>query len=199
MSDILATRAWPDNGALMYEAVAPLGYIQGRVLDATYGEGTFWKRFPNELWWLTTNDLYKEADLRADFCRLPFRDEEFDAVVFDPPYKLSGTPALGQFDLRYGVGVAMPWQERMRLIRRGALECLRVTKAGGHTLVKCQDQVCSGKVVWQTDEVTHVMRTHGADKLDRFDLAHPPRPQPAGRKQVHARRNTSQLLVFRRS
>jgi len=190
--EIMATAIWTDNSHLIYE-VAQLGYISvdGPVLDATYGEGTFWKRFTPPH--MVKNDLYKRAHMHADFRKLPVSDGYFDTVVFDPPYKLSGTPALGQFDQRYGIDKPVPWQERMNIIIDGAVECLRVTKPGGTLLVKCQDQVCSGRVIWQTDILTKVLAP--AQKIDRFDFIYSPRAQ---RSQEHARRNTSQLLVFRK-
>lgn len=108
----------------------------------------------------------------------------------------SGTPASGEFDERYGVDVISTWQERHELIRAGITECARVLRAGGMFLLKCQDQVCSGHVRWQTDEFTRHAESLGLVKVDRFDLIGG-RPQPEGRRQVHARRNTSTLLVFR--
>lgn len=99
--DVLAAQRWQTNAHLLADA-ARLGYLDGRVLDATYGpHGGFWKVWrPDDL---TTSDRYAAAHVAADFRVLPFRDQAFDAVVFDPPYKLSGTPALGQFDERYGI------------------------------------------------------------------------------------------------
>lgn len=190
---VFAYESWKNNGHLMAK-VAELGYLDGAVFDATYGEGVFWKRWKPET--LVTNDQFSSADICADFRKLPFADNTFDSVVFDPPYKLSGTPMLGQFDTRYGTDVAMPWQERMRLILSGAAECFRVTK--GFLLVKCQDQVCSGEVRWQTDEVWAVIRLAGGVKVDRFDFLKKGQPQPKDRRQVHARRNASQLLVFKK-
>lgn len=193
MSDIRATRAWPTN-AHMIADVAKLGYLDGAVLDATYGEGNFWTVWRPVS--LTTNDLWKPADHHYDFRAMGFPDHAFHAVVFDPPYKLSGTPALGQFDYRYGTDKAMTFTERMALLREGALECARV--ASSHLLIKCQDQVVSGRVYWQTDYFTSLLTAGGWTKVDRFDFVYNPRPQPGNRRQQHARRNSSQLLVFAR-
>ena len=191
---ILATKPCT-NADLMIECMA-LGYVPliGDVLDPTYGEGGFWRLTrPSGL---VTCDLKPGADLIADFTQLPFDDDRFDSVVFDPPYKLNGTPSMGKMDERYGVEEPTNWRERHDLMVRGLNECARVLKSGGHLLVKCQDQVCSGKVRWQTDLMTSAARLVGLEKIDRFDLVGH-RPQPAGRRQVHARRNSSQLLVFR--
>lgn len=189
---VLATKQWPTNAHLIAD-VAKLGYLDGHVLDATYGEGNFWTVWRPER--LTTMDRYKPADVRADFSDPPFPELSFDSVVFDPPYKLSGTPALGQFDDRYGIGIATPARLRMALILDGVYSC--ATLARRYLLVKCQDQVVSGKVTWQTDEIMRELYAEGAwEKVDRFDFIYTPRPQRG--RQVHARRNTSTLLVFER-
>lgn len=197
MTEVLAIGEWRDN-AEMFAAIATLGYLDGTVLDATYGEGTFWRDFRPEL--LVTNDLYKAADTGFDYRAMRWcgnrhlPDGWADVVVFDPPYKLSGTPALGEFDYRYGIAVRMSRDERLADIRAGALECYRV--CGRILIVKCQDQVEGGRVRWQTDLITRAIEEAGGRKVDRFDLHYTPRPQPPGRRQITARRNHSTALVF---
>lgn len=72
-----------------------------------------------------------------------------------------------------------------------------VLKPGGMLLVKCQDQVCSGKVRWQTIEFAGHAVELGSRLVDQLHLPSY-RPQPAGRRQIHARRNYSTLLVLRK-
>lgn len=196
VSQVMSVHPWSDNGALIAD-VARLHYIQGDVLDATYGRGTFWNVWRPES--LTTNDADSslDADFSFDFRDMHyFDDESFTTVVFDPPYKLNGTPALGDFDARYGIDKPMSWQARMQMILDGAKECARVSSRW--LLVKCQDQIVSGKTRWQTTLITEVAEEWGFGLVDRFDLVSY-RPQPRGRGQVHARHNASQLLVFRRN
>jgi len=194
-----AASNWPSNAHLI-EDVAALGYLHKDwfTLDPTYGEGVFWRRWQPDN--LTRTDLIPEKSpdnwRGVDFTDLPWEDEVWDAVVFDPPYKLNGTPSAT--DHRYGVNVVRTWQERHQLIRDGIVECARVLKPGGIFLLKCQDQVCSGKVRWQTFEFATYAGFHGLDLIDRFDLLGTSRPQPAGRRQVHAHGRPSTLLVFRR-
>ena len=88
-------------------------------------------------------------------------------------------------------------QDRMRLCIDGITECHRVLKPGGHLLVKCQDQVCSGHVRWQTIEFAGHAVELGSRLVDQLHLPSY-RPQPAGRRQIHARRNYSTLLVLRK-
>lgn len=194
---ILAAQRWKSNAELIAD-VARLGYIEGTVLDPTFGEGTFWKAWRPDNLCATDAVPHKSPSVPAgvDFRRMPWADDAFRTVVFDPPYKLNGTPDEA-VDARYGVDVPASWMERHQLIRDGIVECLRVLTPGGWFLLKCQDQVCSGAIRWQTFEFAQHAAMHGAYLWDRFDLLGY-RPQPGGRRQVHAHRAYSTLLVFKK-
>lgn len=193
MADAIpAAFAWPTNAELIAD-VAEVGYLRKDwlTLDVTYGRGKFWTKFcPDEL---VTHDLATDG---VDFRDLPHLADAFDVTVMDPPYKLNGTPALGDMDDRYGTGKAHDWREKMQMIREGIAECIRVTWPSGYFLLKCQDQVCSGAVRWQTHDFAELAGSRGAELVDGFIHLGAGRPQPAGRRQVHARRNYSTLLVF---
>lgn len=198
MEEVPSVGAWRTNGELI-AAVARLGWLDGSVLDVTYGHGKFWTEFqPDVFTGCDLNPAKSPVGYRVDFTRMPFADRSHDVVVFDPPYKLSGTPALDEFDERYGIDVPAGWRERMALILAGAAECARV--ADRHVLVKCQDQVVSGAMRWQSRAIADVMQARGFRQADRFEYGatRAGRPQPSGRRQVHARHHASQLLVFTR-
>lgn len=194
---IVRATAWKTNAEMIRDAVVPLGYLADDFVtyDPTYGSGGFWKLWrprPGFLWFSDKNPEVATDVIPVDFTAMPWPDRHFDAVVFDPPYKLNGTPGHPS-DERYGVHNKMRWQDRMQLIRDGLTECIRVSNR--YVLLKCQDQVCSGAVRWQTDEFTRHAETLGAKKVDRFDklggIA-----QPGDRRQVHVHANYSTLLVF---
>jgi len=130
-------------------------------------------------------------------CGVGSRAGSVDVVVFDPPYKLNGTSTgLGPSaaDARYGVsGAYASVAERHALILDGVAEATRVARR--RVLVKVQDQVCSGRVWWQTRLVADHGESLGCRLVDQLHVpGH--RPQPGGRRQVHARRNYSTLLVL---
>ena len=194
MTDIMADGPFHDNGDLIAH-VASLGYIEGRVLDLTYGRGKFWTDFTPER--LCTNDIDETTDafLNHDFRATGFETGAYDTVVFDPPYRLRGTPSLGEMDDRYGTTDPATRRDVIALLVGGAAEACRLSNKW--VLVKCQDQVEGGQVRWQTDVVTAVAWAASFDKVDWFIL-NGGRRQPAGRSQQHARREFSTLLVFRR-
>jgi hypothetical protein len=131
----------------------------------------------------------------VDFTALPWPDRFFDAVTFDPPFKLNGTPTAS-VDQRYGVDVYRSREQRHDLILAGITECARVARRV--LLVKCQDQVNGGKIRWQTRLFADHAEAQGFELVERFDMLGY-RPQPPGRTQQHARRNYSTLLVLERS
>lgn len=134
----------------------------------------------------------------TDFRHLPHDDSTFDVVAYDPPYKLNGTPTH-QVDDRYGVaGAYTSRDDRHRLMLDGLDECARVLAPRGYLLVKCQDQVNGGRVRWQTDMLTQRALELDLAKIDAF-LMLGGRPQPDGRRQVHARRNYSTLLILQKA
>lgn len=200
---VLAVGGYANNADLIAACFA-LGYLADdrRTLDPTYGLGRFWNtRRPVELVASDLDVTRSPVGASIDFTALPWPDADFDDVVFDPPYKLNGTsrgtgPAAS--DDSYGVaGQATSWQDRHTLIRAGIDECARVLRPGGHLLIKCQDQVCSGRVRWQTREFADHAEGLGLVLVDSLILVGH-RQQPAGRRQVHARRNYSTLLVCRK-
>jgi len=187
------------NNAQLMADCNRLGYItdDDYVADVTYGLGRFWKDYCPPM--LVASDIDPEkspSGMPIDFRSTPFASEEFDVVVFDPPYKLSGTSRVSS-DPGYGIGRYMPLKDRMDLIFDGVSECARIVRDDGLVLVKCQDQVVSGKVVWQTLDIVEYA---SFCRLDLIDMLHVQayRPQPAGTAQLHARRDYSTLLVFKK-
>jgi hypothetical protein len=194
---VLALDDRATNSALMI-ACRDLGYIDDRVLDLTYGLGTFWRD------WVPENLIASDLDPAkspighpVDFTATGYDDQLADTVVLDPPYKLAGR-ATAKVDGRYGIDDYMSVEARHQLIRDGITEAARIIAPGGHLLLKCQDQVCSGRVHWQTRIFADHAETVGFTLIDAL-LFPSFRPQPEGRSQVHARRNYSTLLVLRRS
>lgn len=75
-------------------------------------------------------------------------------------------------------------------------EVARVVRHRGLVLVKCQDYITSGRLWPGTHHTTTRGLELGLRLVDRLEYLTSPRPQPSGRRQVHARRNLSTLLVW---
>lgn len=185
------------NAELMRDC-ALLGYLDGRVLDATHEHGRFWKLCRPDV--LVTNDINPDCDtdFHFDFRVLWFPPYSFDTVVFDPPYKLNGTSTgagPSAADARYGVGGEYRTvAQKHRLIKDGIEECARVSKR--YLLIKCMDQVVSGKKHWQTHIFARTAERHGFDLIDMLHVRGY-RKQP-GERQLHAHGDYSTLLVCER-
>lgn len=205
---------WPDTvvrvhgtrttNAQAIADAAKLGYLPGRVLDMTFGLGRFWTIWrPDNL---TTNDIdpNRPTDLSVNYRGLNLLEtvalfggrQAFDTVVFDPPYKLNGQAGSHASDAAYGVATTGTEADRMGGIHDGVAVACEL--ASRFVLVKCQDQVVSGRKVWQTDDVTVWATAFGRfRKVDQL-LVQGYRAQPPGRRQLHARQDFSTLLVFER-
>ena len=86
-----------------------------------------WKSAKND----STRTLSVEPDLMADFTNMPFKDDTFSLVVFDPPHLLHvGDNAW--MKKKYGK-LPADWQP---LIHDGFWECMRVLKPHGALIFK---------------------------------------------------------------
>jgi SAM-dependent methyltransferase len=119
------------------------------ILDATCGSRTIWfnkqhpmavymdcrEEYGTAIWKSTKNDsartLDVSPDIVADFTKMPFPDNSFELVVFDPPHLIKvGENAW--LKKKYG---KLP-QEWQPLIRDGFNECMRVLKPYGVLVFK---------------------------------------------------------------
>jgi len=73
-------------------------------------------------------------DVVADFTKLPFKDNSFDLVVFDPPHlrSLGDKSWMAKKYGKLGIG----WEE---MIRGGFSECFRVLRGAGILIFKWND------------------------------------------------------------
>lgn len=193
---ILAAQAWKTNADLITD-VHSLGLLRDEdlTLDPTYGGGLWWTKWrPKRL--IRNSDYW-------DFRAAPFKDSCFDAVAYDPPYVAKGgrdTSGTPDMDARYGMYDCPPTPKLLQeLINDGLTEMVRVTKAGGVVLVKCQTYVSSGKLWLGTHHtLTHALEL-GCEVEGIFQhiSTGDGGPQPRGRRQVHARNNYSTLYALK--
>ena len=198
---VLAAHTWPDNASLIADVWSLYGFDDAIVLDPTWGRGLWWKKVTPKN--LIRHDKYKLDGV--DFTqRLPEAPESIDIVAFDPPYVSVGgrkTTGLPEMHDRYGLTDAAKSPYLLQCdINIGISNCYRVLKPGGLLWVKCQDYISSGKF-WPGTYNTQLFcleRHRSFEQIDRFEMVGSPRSQPPNRRQVHARRNLSTLLIFRK-
>ena len=87
-------------------------------------------------------------DVRLDFTALPFPDEQFTLVVFDPPH-LVRAGKKSWLAKKYGT-LGADWHEE---IRKGFAECFRVLKDSGVLIFKWnENQISVREILTLTDQ-----------------------------------------------
>lgn len=117
------------------------------VLDACCGSRMFWFDKVNPLTLFADNreeeyilcdgrTLKVAPDIVADFRAMPFPDESFLLVVFDPPHLLK-LGANSWMAKKYGLLNKETWHQD---IKQGFDECMRVLKKGGTMIFKWNER-----------------------------------------------------------
>ena len=78
-----------------------------------------------------------KPDIVADFRDMPFDDDSFQLVLFDPPHILRPNPS-GRTVMAYG---ALTPESEQDDLRRGFMECWRVLRPGGTLVFKWADKL----------------------------------------------------------
>ena len=92
--------------------------------------------------------LIIDPDVKADFTEIPFPDNRFNVVVFDPPHLVNPGEKGWQFK-KYG-GLKGQWREELR---QGFTECFRVLRPGGTLIFKWNEhQIKVSEILALTDE-----------------------------------------------
>lgn len=119
--------------------------MEKRILDVTCASRSIWfqKNEPHTIYCDRRTGRYEmdagkkygrhhktcivEPDMVCDFTDLPFDDESFDLVVFDPPH-VENLSESSWMRKEYG-SLDGDWRP---MIRNGFNECMRVLRVGGY-------------------------------------------------------------------
>lgn len=115
------------------------------ILDACCGSRMFWfdKQEPHTTYMDRREEEFEihkkkinvKPDIVADFRDMPFDDETFNLVVFDPPHLLwAGQKSFMR--AQYGQLDLLTWRLDLQ---QGFEECFRVLKTGGTLIFKWSD------------------------------------------------------------
>lgn len=127
--------------------------IMKRILDACCGSRMFWfDKYNENVVFMDKRKvdtvlcdgrrLIVNPDVIGDFTNIPYKENQFNLVVFDPPHLIHA----GQnswLALKYGV-IEGDWKE---MIRKGFNECMRVLKKDGILIIKWSSNQISTKDV----------------------------------------------------
>lgn len=207
----LVVSAYAGNNADVFSNVLRLHVPEGsKIADVTFGKGVFWRKIDTEKYDLYPSDI---AD-GIDCCDLPYEDESFDCIVFDPPYMegffrngnsiKAGAGTHNAFRTHYSNGHEAPksgggkWHAAVvELYEEGGREAHRVLRGQGVFIVKCQDEVSANRQNLTHVEIINAYAEMGFFCKDLFVVMRPNRPGMSRLlKQVHARKNHSYFLVF---
>ena len=125
-----------------------------KILDACCGSKMFWfdKNHPQTIYMdkrkeshvlCDGRELYVNPDIVADFTDMPFKDNSFYLIVFDPPHLKS----LGQNSwMAKKYGKLFPdWETD---IKAGFNECMRVLKPNGVLIFKWNEhEISTNKIL----------------------------------------------------
>lgn len=162
------------------------------VADVTYGNGVFWRNVDTTQFDFRPTDIETGTDLR----RLPYDDHSIDLLVLDPPYMHYSLGAKASIDQCYK-GTLVSHESVMRLYTGGILEAARVLHQGGLILIKCQDEIESGRQHFSHAELLDLLDLLGFQTVDLFVLVQNGTPTMRVDYQKTARKNHSYALVAR--
>jgi DNA methylase len=208
----LVFSAYVGNNDEVFPKVLGLYVPEGSaVADVTYGKGVFWARIPKNAYKLKATDIETGVDCR----HLPYGNGEIDCVVLDPPYMegffrkhsdhLAGSGSHAAFREHYSNGKTTTeegpkWHDAvLDLYFKAGTEAKRVLRDNGILIVKCQDEVSANKQNLSHVQIINNYESHGFTTEDVFVVVRTNKPSVSRiKRQVHARKNHSYFLVFRK-
>jgi len=169
------------------------------VADVTYGKGVFWRKVDVGQFSFFPSDIKTCPKSPHDFRSLPYDDESFDVVVFDPPY--TDNPGNMISDANYlnrATTKGMYHKDIIQLYNDGMIEAYRILKTGGTMWVKCKDEIESSYQRWSHLEIYDIALKIGLFGKDFFVFVQRNKPVIQHKNQKHARKNHSYLWVFKK-
>jgi len=188
------------DSSVVMDAIATLFFEDGFIVaDVTYGKGVFWKNIDTSRFTFLPSDLFSGDVPAEDGTSLPYDDFSLDVVVIDPPYKQgSGCPMTidgynNNKRKKHGMEAVLG------LYRDFMEEAWRVLRVDGYMVVKCQDQIESGKQTRQSIGVWRMaVEEMGMTDVDMFIQTNSRAPVMRHNYQHHARKNHSVYWVFQK-
>jgi tRNA G10 N-methylase Trm11 len=181
------------TNADLFPDILELYVHEGSVIaDVTYGKGVFWQQVDVSKYDLQATDLITGIDCRS----LPYDDASIDALVLDLPYMHGGEGIKASINDCYR-NANTSHESVIRLYAGGIVEAARVLRKKGIIIVKCQDEIESGKQRLSHMEIINLLNLFGFEIVDLFVLTQHGVPAMRSPRQQHARKNHSYAIVAR--
>jgi SAM-dependent methyltransferase len=175
----------------------------GLILDATVNAGRFWAGSKRDVVGVDFDPRFR-PDVLADNRLLPFQNQSFDVVVYDPPHVPNqGRDRSKDFNTRFGLVLkssARNGYNFAHLYPPFLREAARVLRPEGVLFCKIADYVHNHRYQWAHLEVVRAAIEAGLSACDCIiKLRKGPIVDPRWKIAHHARRQHCYWLVFRKS
>lgn len=196
---------WHGNDADLLEMM--LGFYPAKepkdILDATVNAGRFWKKSKRRIVGLDL-DPQHNPDVLGDNRNMPFPDDSFDVVVYDPPHTPTWRPgSCKDFGKRFGLSVDAGKDENWNLsflYPPFMAEAKRVLRPKGILFCKIADYVNCHRYQWAHIDLVLAGRDAGLTACDLIVKARKgPIILPKWKVAHHSRRQHCYWIVFRNS
>ena len=152
-----------------------------KILDVTCGSRTMWfdKHHPAAVYcdrrreevygvWRSTNrdserSCIVDPDIQCDWTNLPFEDDSFALVIFDPPH-LARVGENSWMCKKYGK-LDENWPQ---MLHDGFAECMRALKADGVLIFKWAETQIPAAKVWAAIGQNPLFGHHSGKKMGTF-------------------------------
>ena len=150
-----------------------------KILDCTCGSRSIWFDKDNKYTLYTDireeehhgvfgkeqrkRDMYVRPDMIVDFTEMPFEDESFSMVVYDPPHVRNLSESSWTRKM-YGT-LDENWKE---ILRGGFKECMRVLKEDGVLIFKWSEIDIPAAELWEVIGETPLFGHHSGRKMNTY-------------------------------
>lgn len=174
-----------------------------KILDATVNAGRFWVGSTRDVTGMDIDPRHK-PDVVGDNTAMPFEDESYDVIVYDPPHiPNQGDDGWKDFGTRFGLGPKASLEQGYNFSHTFPPFCKeahRVLRKNGVLFCKLADYVHGHRFQWAHVEFINAAVAVGFTACDCIvKIRKGPIMDPRWKKAHHARRHHCYWLVFRKS
>jgi hypothetical protein len=174
-----------------------------KILDATVNRGRFWRGSKRRIVGLD-NQIEHKPNVVAQNTQMPFRDEAFEVIVYDPPHiPNQGKDNEKDFNKRFGLVLRSSKENSYTFAHTYppfVKEAYRVLIPEGILLCKITDYVHHHRYNWAHVDLIHAANEVGFRACDCIiKIRKGPIIDPKWKNAHHTRRQHCYWIVFRKS